>query len=330
MVATYAVVYLLFTRSQASAASPGMREMWSRSFPPLDSIVGLGRWLAVVHSGDMMAYPCGGERGASALSLLACGVGAVVLWRRGRSVIVGCLLAPLGLAMVAAALRLYPYGGPAPHGSAARIMQYARPGLCLLIGVGAARLLETIRLRRPRDRRAPARLRGAGGGRGRPAGGGPGPSLPGLSGQGSPRFARRFWPEIGRGAEVACLRWDFGVAEWDSVRLGIAVSLCNEAIYSPSRRSGGPEVGRVSADRPLRCVLGVAPESEGRRSSPGSTSMAAQYDLRRRETIEVDTAEPGRRPSWSGTRSSSSCPARRAAQSVSGSIEFRAPALGDR
>ena len=39
----------------------------------------------VAHSGDMMALPCGGEGGASSLSLLACLAGAVVLWRRGRS-----------------------------------------------------------------------------------------------------------------------------------------------------------------------------------------------------------------------------------------------------
>ena len=83
----------------------------------------------------MMAYPCGasGGRAPSAWSPPSSGLVAF----SGGAVEVGhsCLRAPL-VAMVAAALRLYPYGGPAPQGSAARIMQYAAPGLCLLIGLG--------------------------------------------------------------------------------------------------------------------------------------------------------------------------------------------------
>ena len=110
------------------------------------------------------------------------------------------------------------------------------------------------------------------------------------------RFARGFWPEVGRGAEVACLRWDYGVAEWDSVRLGIAVSLCNQAIYSPSRRSGGPRWDAVSEGRPLRCVLGVEAESDAPRVDSWLEEMSARYRLTRRKVIPVDTAEPGRPP----------------------------------
>ena len=45
VVLSYATIYFLFTRPQAASASPGMRAMWSRSFPPLDSVMGLARWL---------------------------------------------------------------------------------------------------------------------------------------------------------------------------------------------------------------------------------------------------------------------------------------------
>ena len=296
LVVTYAMVYVLFTRPQASAASAGMREMWARSFPPLDSILGFVRWFLVAHGGDLMAFPCGGERGASGLSLLACLAGVVILRRGGRSTVVAILLSPLVVAMGAACLRLYPYGGPAPHGSAARIMQYAAPGLCLLIGTGAASALARIPPSRSRNRASRLACVGL-------VVVGVVPLVEGIRrpyrayhAEAAREFARRFWPEVGRGAEVACLRWDFGVAKWDSIRLGTAVSLCNQAIYSPSRRAGGPRWGEVSVERPLRCVLGVGPEVDPPRVVAWIEEMRATYRMTRRESIAVDTAEPGRRP----------------------------------
>ena len=295
--AAYATIYVLFTRSQAASASGGMKEMWANSFPPLDSLSGLVRWLLVAHGGDMMAYPCGGEGGGSSLSLLACLVGAVVLCREGRTTVVSILLAPLGVAMAAASLRLYPYGGPAPHGSAARIMQYAAPGFCLLIGAGAASGLSWISSASIRNRVLRVASVGL-------VVVGVAPLVEGFRhpyrayhAEAARRFARQFWPEVARGAEVACLRWDLGVAEWDSIRLWVAVSLCNQAIYSPSRRSGGPRWGEVSRDRPLRCVLGVGPEADTPRVSSWVAEMRSAYEMTRRESIPVNTAEPGRRPS---------------------------------
>jgi hypothetical protein len=291
----YAALYVLFTRDQASVAAPGMKEMWVRSFPPLDSVLGFLGWVVVAHSGDMLAYPCGGERGASTFSLLACLLGVLVLVRRRLWTNLGILLAPLALAIVAAGLRLYPYGGPAPHGSAARIMQYAAPALCLLIGLGASTALDAIRSVSWRSRlfrwaclgllsvgfvsqaasyRHPYRAYQA---------------------QAARKFSRQFWPEISRGAEVVDLRWDFPVAEWDSIHLGIAVSLCNEAIDSPSRRRGGPKLSDVSTTHPLRCVLGVAPDRDGPQIIAWLAAMEPTYLLRKREVIRVRINEPGRR-----------------------------------
>jgi hypothetical protein len=292
---SYLAIYVLFTRGQASAASPGMKEMWFRSFPPLDNVFGFLRWLVVAHSGDMLAYPCGGERGASTLSLIVCLLGAIVLGRRRLWTSLGILLAPLALAILAAALRLYPYGGPAPHGSSARIMQYAAPALCLLIGLGASTVLDWIRSPRLRGRLLRWACLGlliVG-------------VVPQVSGFRHPyrayqaesarQFARQFWPEIGQGAEVADLRWDFAVADWDSIHLGIAISLCDEAIYSPSRIEGGPRLGDVRSSRPLRCVLSVAPESDSPRIVAWLEAMRQTYQLRSRKTIRVPTNEPGRR-----------------------------------
>ncbi len=283
-------LYLLFARSQSAAASEAMRVMWTRSFPPADSFPALLGWLAVVHTGDLMAYPCGGESGGSILSLFATMVGVVALVRSGRGLVASILLAPFGLAMVAAALRLYPYGGPAPHGSAARVMQYAAPALCLLIGLGASRLLRGDR---------PFRLGLVG-----LVVVGLVPLVEGLrqpyrayQAEASRRFARGFWPEVEAGAEVASLRWDFeGVADWDSIHLGVAVALCDEAINSPSRKRGGPRWGAVSADRPLRCVLEVASPSDRPRVEAWLERMKADFLLTRRRSTPVNTAEPGRAP----------------------------------
>jgi len=291
-------LFAIIGRSQAGSASGSMRVMWASSFPPLDSVLGLLRWLVVVHSGDLMAYPCGGERGASSLSLIACLFGMVTLIRSGRSVVVAILVGPLLLGMVAAGLRLYPYGGPAPHGSAARVMQYAAPGLCLLIGLGFSRGLDWCRSRSGSDRLLRIACLGL-------VLVGIAPLVEGFrhpyrayQAEAARHFARQFWTEVGRGAEVACVRWDYQVAEWDSVRLGIAVMLCNQAIYSPSRISGGPDWNAVSDDRPLRCVLGVAGESDEPRIAAWLTEMASDYQLRSRQVIEVNTAEPGRPPRW--------------------------------
>ena len=334
-VASYALIYVLFTRQQATSASPGMRQMWVHSFPPLDSMIGFVRWLVVAHTGDMLAYPCGGERGGSIFSLVACLVGSAVLWRGGRRAILACLLAPLGLAMLAAALRLYPYGGPAPHGSSARIMQYVAPAFCLLIGLGVSRMLDWIPSIVARARLFRFGCVGL--------------VLVGIvplvdsfhhpyrayHAEAARNFARQFWPEIGGGAEVADLRWDLGVADWNSIQLGIAVSICNEAIYSLSRRNGGPDLDAVSVERPLRCVLGVAPESDSRRVLSWLESMKVDYELRRREVILVNTAQPSRKPDRERYEMFEFIPKRSTRSPIEGralnrSAERRTPAFGSR
>ncbi len=291
-----ALIYVGFTRDQASAASPGMKAMWARSFPPLDSPIAMARWLVVAHTGDMLAYPCGGERGASTASLLLLVAGVAALIRRGRPGVVGVLLCPLIPALAASALGRYPYGGPAPHGSSARILQYLAPGFCLLIGVGADAILGRISSPAWRDRWLRVGLVGL-------AIVGLVPIVAGVphpyrayQAKAARDFARRFWPEVEAGAEVASLRWDLGVAEWDSIRLGIAVALCDEAIESPSRRRGGPDWGRVSATRPLRCVLEVAPEADSPAVVRWLTSMDGRYRLLGRRTHLNNLAEPGRKP----------------------------------
>lgn len=289
--ATFLGLFVVFTGAQASATLATMQAQWGQGFPPLDDPVGLARWVVSVHTGGMLAYPCGGERGASAATLALLAAGSVVLWRRGRGTVAGVCLAPFAVALLAAALRRYPYGGVA-HGTCARVMQYVVPSVCLLTGLGAAAVLARV----PRPGLRFRVLRG-------------GLVALGLVGVvplaldathpyraahawHARRFAREFWPAVGRGAEPVCLRWDLGLGAWDSTDLNVAVYLCNQAIYSPRRRPG-PRPEETPA-RPLRCVLSL--------SGPDDARVVARLDgarpgyrLKGRKVVDVNMADPASR-----------------------------------
>ena len=292
---TFAALYLIFTHAQARATLPAMGADWAGSFPPLGSPIALGRWLVRVHAGSMLAYPAGGEGGGSLATLAMVALGAAVLWRSRRRAALGLCLLPLAVAMVAAALRRYPYGGSA-NGASARVMQYAAPGICLLAGLGAAALLESLRRPRARGLAIGSALLGLAAVGLVPAARDVMHPYRAVPAQRARDFARRFWPEVGRGAEVACLRWDFGVGGWDSIHLGRPVALCNQAIYSPARRAGGPRWDAISADHPLRCVLADARPADGPAVASWLEGMAGHFDLRDRRAIVADLAEPGARP----------------------------------
>jgi hypothetical protein len=284
LVGGFLVLYALFTRGQAEGgAVRGLQEYWASSFPPLDNSIRFLVWLVSVHTGTMFAYPWGGSHGSSFPTTIGVAAGAVLLWRHGRKTIVIALLAPFALTLAAAALRRYPYGGEA------RQMQYLAPAICLLAGLGAAAVLRLLPWPRGRYGLAGVYL-----------------LLLALTAPDflwrdlvSPcrfpcdiqarDFARRFWPDLERGAEVACARGDFGLRDRTRLNLRTAAYLCNEWIYSPQRRrGGGPRWEQVSADHPLRCVLYHEVRPELPEVVAWLDAMRSRYDLRRTESIDVD------------------------------------------
>jgi hypothetical protein len=249
---TFVALFVLVIRGQAADAGAGTLAYWANAFPPFHSAPKLFVWLLQVHTSHMVSYPIGGERGASSLTAICVAIGALALWRGRRRDLLVLLMAPLGLALAAACLRRYPYGG------SARTMQYIAPAVCLLAGLGAAALLS--RLRSASVRRRALRLGLA--------------SLAGIGlvtiGREAARpykmiederarvFARRFWVEHARGAELACVKRDlrttFTPRHWELGRT--AAYLCNQQIYSPRHHRNEPlHMERVSGNRPLRCVL---------------------------------------------------------------------------
>jgi 4-amino-4-deoxy-L-arabinose transferase-like glycosyltransferase len=292
---SFLALYVVFTRAQAASTLGTMQAQWTAAFPPLGDPLELMRWLATVHTGGMFAYPCGGEHGASSLTLLLFLAGAAVLWRQRHRTLLLICLAPFGLALVAAALRRYPYGGVA-HGSPARVMQYLVPSISLLTGLGAARMQERIRSLRWRGRILSVGLVAL-------AVVGIVPLLldirhpyRSVHAQRARQFARRFWPALATGAVPVCLRWDPGLVPWDSRNLNVAVYLCNQQIHSPARQHRGPiRSSAVSPALPLRCVLPMADPSDPRVAA-WLDSMKTRYRMTASRRLLENMAEPGAPP----------------------------------
>jgi hypothetical protein len=294
-VVTFLVLYAWFTSAQAAATLATMQVQWKAAFPPLDDPRELARWLLKVHTGSMLAYPCGGENGASSLTLLLLALGTVLFWFRGNRVVLLNLLAPFGLALVAAAVKRYPYGGVA-DGSPARVMQYLVPSICLLAGLGGAALLALVRDSRRRVRAICAVLVLLASVGFVPVAAESLHPFRSVHAQRARQFARQFWPMITQRAEPVCLRWDLGLGEWNSTSLNVAIYLCNQMIYSPLRRHGGKASWQnLSGERPLRCVLALADPEEPRFAGWLQT-MKRSYQLRESRSLVVNMAEPGARP----------------------------------
>ncbi len=288
---SFAFLYVGYMHRQQSGVSlPELRTYWSESFPPVDSPVRLASWLIATHAGSMFAYPGGGNRGASGATLLLVLIAAVVLWRRGQRTSLALLVMPMGIGILAAALRLYPYGGEA------RIMQYAAPAVCLMSGLGLSTLLG--RIRRPAGRAMAIRAATI-------AFGVTGVVMLADDFRHPYRaiydyqvreFARRFWPEQAKGAELACLRWDFGVKQGRVAYSRTAIYLCNQQIYSPQQsRGGGPRWELVTPQRPLRCVAFEIP-LKSPEVSAWLASMVERYTLRKQSDVVVPTTGLNMKP----------------------------------
>lgn len=240
-------------QGQAEAELGWMQDYWKDQLP---SPLLPGRfffWLLSTHTGNLLAIPAGGQRGASTLSFLLVVGGVIALCRTRRFGLAILCLSPAALNLLAAFMGRYPYGGHV------KFSQYLAPAICSLIGVGGAALISAGRVDRAgRRRRLAAGL-----------------AILALIPLGtivrdfatpykSPTdaryrdFARWFWPSLEFGGEVACLQTDLGqeFAPGTFHHLGwSAMYLCNQRIYSPRHRLGQPvDWSRISAGWPLHCV----------------------------------------------------------------------------
>ncbi len=115
----------------------GIHELrgWASAFPPMDSPTGFVGWFFRAHTGNLLAYPIGGNHGGSTATFCLIVFGIIALWRTGRRRVLFLLLSPLPFMFVAAVLKKYPYG------DSARVGQHIAPAACLLAGVGMVAFL---------------------------------------------------------------------------------------------------------------------------------------------------------------------------------------------
>jgi len=259
VVASFLIMFVVSVAAQYEREfSAAMEACWNLAFPPLTHPIKLIVWLVEAHTGRMFAYPIGSKSGGSTVTFVCAALAIVVLWRTRRRGIVGLMLFPLGLALIAAALRRYPYG------FSARTMQYVAPSICLMSGLGAATMIAWCSSPRRRQRITGGVL-----------------LLLAVIGVGSlvrdmvqpyktifdlkdREFARWLWTDKAYDAQLVDVKTDLGknffpgCYEWGHSSL----YRCNQRIYSPDHRHGKRPVkwSAISADRPLRCVVFSTPE----------------------------------------------------------------------
>jgi hypothetical protein len=285
-VATFVGLFVVFTSEQERVCLTSMRSnYWFSAFPPLDGPWKFLGWLAETHTGRMFAYPFGDARGGSSFTTLCCVVALITLWRRSEKNLLVLALAPFGLTFVAAVLGRYPYGG------SARTMIFVAPTICLLAGAGLAAMITGLSLARTRRRAFTASVLGLAVS---------GVVLLGIkvahpyksvTDQSSRAFARSFWNDRARDAELICVKSDLGLGfsrrNWTFFRS--ALYLCNQKIYSDRHRLGlGVNWDAVSASRPLRCVLYNERPENNPACSTWLREMTERFEMRSRATYVIN------------------------------------------
>jgi hypothetical protein len=295
IVASFGASLALYRGEGSAEVKAFMDYYWSGMFPPFEHPASLIPWLLKAHTGHLFAYPAGGANGASVVTCLLVIAGLVDLRRRGRGAIALACVAPLGLALVASAARAYPYG------ESERLMQFEGPMICLLAGHGLAWSIGRFHKQGTYRKVAVLSLVAF-------AGLGLGAIVGDLihpcktpSDLRAREFARWFWNEAGRDAELACARVDLGLDfEGGPPHHGRSADyLTYQKIYSPRHHAGRPLAwSNVSAGRPLRCVLydGVPADSPLFEAWMGR--MARHYRLARVETYRVNAGAAPRSVSY--------------------------------
>jgi hypothetical protein len=140
LAASFAAFYFTYARAASQrAAGTWLEEIWTPAFPPLDSVQAFAWWFLEVHTGPMMGHPVGGTQfGSTGVTILFL-IGAAVLVRRRLGGLVWLCLAAALLALVAAAMRRYPYG------ASDRTMLWFAPTICLFAGAGLSAVIDAIR-----------------------------------------------------------------------------------------------------------------------------------------------------------------------------------------
>ena len=283
--------FLLFAwlslQGQFRSSGDYMQRYWADGFPPVTQPLKLAAWLLLTHTGELLAYPIGGERCGSILTAICCGVGVWILARKRQHTLL-CMFAGIALlALIAAALRRYPYGDNS------RLVQYLAPPICLLAGLGAAGLITALGSARSQRRAALVLtvLLGLGG-----------TAIVGFdlvhpykyrADYVHRGFAQWFWSNQPPGADVISLRpEDFQrfSTNWDR-----CAYRCMQRIYAP--QPGDAPNGPAPGGRPFRFVLYRSTDAKADEQALAAwlEDMRARYELVEQRRFTVNLSIPRRK-----------------------------------
>jgi len=286
---SFLALFAAFTTAQSAELTSFYRwGYWLDSFPPMDRPWLIPWWLLRTHSGMLMAYPVGGEAGASIVTFVCVLVGVASLWKQARREDLRILCAPFGMGLLAAFLGRYPYGGEA------RFMQYLAPATCLLMGIGLAALIERRAVPNRRfNRRSAVVLALAVLDLVKPY-----RDKEDVLSRG---FAQWLWNDQARDAELVCARTDLGLRfdtdpkQWQ--RGMSSIYRCYQALYSPRhQRNEAPDLNRVSRSHPLRIVFFDRLPEDNPCFSEWLRSLERKYELQRQTDYIV--FPPKTKDSW--------------------------------
>ena len=134
-VVLFGVNYTMIIAPQQQSISAAFLKMyWAAAFAPMGFPEFL-EWFVRASAGKLMAYPVGGKNFGSVVTLILFCAGIFALVRRKDGFLLGVLLLPFVLTILASSFQLYPYG------MSPRIAQHLAPSICLLMGIGLVQLL---------------------------------------------------------------------------------------------------------------------------------------------------------------------------------------------
>jgi hypothetical protein len=251
----FVLLYFLSMRGQSQAEMTYMLGAWRRAFPPpIWQPLALAGWLLKIHAGAMLAIPVGADNGGSSLTLILCLVGLWVLISRRAWPLVLLVLVPPAVQLAAAAMKRYPYG------DAVKFTQPYLMTVCLLAGLGVARLLSLFAARPRHSGRAVLIVLGllAALGIGTMARDVAMPyKTP--SDQRARAFAQWFWFSGNVKGQLLCAEQDlhlnFTPQMFHELSWG-AMYYCNEHLYRPGAHPRGlSDPASIGSDLPLRVAV---------------------------------------------------------------------------
>ncbi|HBN77941.1 MAG TPA: hypothetical protein DD473_19450, partial [Planctomycetaceae bacterium] len=84
IVVSFLLIMSLAARGQSESELEWMGDYWKHTFPPVTTPAELPSWLVRIHAGSLLAFPVGGEHGASSLTLISLLAGGILVWRNQK------------------------------------------------------------------------------------------------------------------------------------------------------------------------------------------------------------------------------------------------------